>query len=152
MEAVLGVAGLANLRHPFWALMAHQAVEPLLVVVGQVEVARRRVALLVAETLQQAQQEGPEYKVKAVKALQMGATVEAADMLSTRAEVEVEVEGLIVVVAAVAVAVVAVLAGWEPQAHPVQVELERKAPQAPRGKHLPAQQTSPPTQAGRCPS
>jgi hypothetical protein len=36
------------------------------------------------------------------------------------------------------------------QAHPAQAELERKAPQAPQAKPLPAQQTSQPTQAGKC--
>jgi len=40
----------------------------------------------------------------------------------------------------------------ECQAHPAQEELARKAPQAPQVKPLPAQQTSPRTQAGRCPS
>jgi hypothetical protein len=52
---------------------------------------------------------------------------------------------------AVAVAVAVVLTLLR-QAHPAQEELPRKAPQAPQAKHLPAQQSSQPTQAGRCPS
>jgi hypothetical protein len=36
------------------------------------------------------------------------------------------------------------------QAHPAQAELERKAPQELQARHLTAQQTSQPTQAGKC--
>jgi anthranilate/para-aminobenzoate synthase component II len=52
---------------------------------------------------------------------------------------------------AVAVAVAVVLTLLR-QAHPAQEELPLKAPQAPQANRLPAQQTSPRTQAGRCPS
>jgi hypothetical protein len=54
----------------------------------------------------------------------------------------------------VVVGVVEILTVLRPQcqAHPVQEELPRKAPQAAQARHLPAQQTSLPTQAGKSPS
>ena len=78
----------------------------------------------------------------------LGAMVGTADMADQDLAV------VVVVVEQIEAAAAAAVVGQtqQPQAHPVQVELERKARQAPRGKHLPAQQTSPPTQAGRCPS
>jgi len=51
---------------------------------------------------------------------------------------------------AVAVAVAVVLTLLR-QAHPAQEELPLKVPQARQARHSVAQQTSPPTQAGRCP-
>ena len=55
-------------------------------------------------------------------------------------------------VAAVAAAAVVIRYFPDQWVTPAQAGLERKAPQALRGKPLPAQQTSPPTQAGKCPS
>ena len=52
----------------------------------------------------------------------------------------------------VVVVVVAVVQILRQQALLAQEELERKVPQAPQAKHLAAQQTFQPTQAGRCPS
>ena len=82
----------------------------------------------------------------------MEALVAMADLQAELAEAEAVAVDMTAAAAAEAAVAVATRYFQDRRVTPAQVEPAQQAPQAPQAKHLPAQQTSPPTQAGRCPS